>query len=104
MLRLTRMKAASRKNMMSMSGMISIRASALSVGSLLFNLTGIGGLLAEGAIARKFLKVVPVMFGRFNEQLNVIDRALQGGAKMGQLAVEIVVGQQAEDRDPQSAG
>src|ERR1700684_2069112 len=46
MLRLTSMNAASRKNMMSIRGMISMRASALSEGSLEPSLTGMLRLTA----------------------------------------------------------
>src|SRR5271154_6813518 len=48
MLRLTSINDASRKNMMSISGMISIRASAFSAGRLEFNLTGMIHLLIIG--------------------------------------------------------
>src|SRR5580698_9350436 len=79
MLRLTSMNDASRKNMMSISGIISIRASVLSEGSLASSLTGIGNLLPQTtvidrALSGKFLKIVSVMFRRFGQQLDVIDR------------------------------
>ena len=44
------------------------------------------------------------MLGRLDQQLDVIDGPLQVGAEVGEPAVEVVVGEQAEDRDAQAAG
>src|SRR5262245_40064198 len=91
MLRLTSMNAASRKNMMSISGMISMRASGASAGSLEPSLTGMAdgrGRGGESAGAREFLEVVAVVLRGLDEQLGVIDRALEIRAQLREAAVQ----------------
>ena len=45
-----------------------------------------------------------VVFGGFDEQLDVVDDAFELGAEVAEATVEVVVGQQAEDGDRESAG
>ena len=105
--------------MMSMSGIISIRASWFS-GSFEPSLTGmaikleqLGSIRAAGAgqrirgpgrhrlDARKFIQVMPMMLGRFHDQFDVIDRSFEPRAQMGEATIQEIIGQQAENRDPQ---
>src|SRR5262245_42863550 len=104
MLKLTSIKLARRKNMMSMSGMISMRASDSAEGFGL-SLTGMGflgwglpgggggrggprrGRRAQRPLAGERFHVVPVMLGGLDEHFGVVDGAFEAGPELGQLAV-----------------
>src|SRR5579871_4318673 len=116
-LRLTNMKLASRKNMMSISGIISIRASdsdecfgpsltGMMQSSLQFRCRYryALGLGAPRPRAGKCLQIVSVMLRRFDEQFHVVDCLLQTSAKPRQPPIEKIVGQQAENSRTQATG
>ena len=65
---------------------------------------GFGVLARDRASAGEFIQVVPVMFRRFDEQLDVIDRTFEAIAEVREPAVEKVVRQQTKDCDAQPAG
>ena len=65
---------------------------------------GVGRASARGAVGGEGFEVVAVFPGGLDEQLGVVDPALQRAAEDGDALAEKVVGQQAEDGDGDAAG
>src|SRR5258708_29378556 len=101
MLRLAIMNDASKKNMMSINGMISIRAFLCGNGVPIF----IGGFSGRLSFHRlpKFHGIEPLLLRRTHHDLHVGSGGFQLELKLGQLATEIVEGDECDNRDGHTA-
>src|SRR6185369_7569530 len=108
MLRLASMNAANKKNMISINGMISIRAFLWGNGEPIFtsDLSGRRGPasgMGASVLAPEFHRVEALRLGGGNHDLDVGGGRFQFELQLGEFAGEIVERNQGENGDGQAA-